>query len=99
MEFSEEQIVNAVADALTDEGLEASSQDTGGDMNCIVVVREDGGEIIWGTADVNWGAAIHDEEGEYVSAIQTDCRSDTRDVAVIVRAIKDASIGNGAVKR
>jgi hypothetical protein len=99
MELTEDEIVDAVADALSAGGIEASSQDTGGGINCVVIAHKDGGEIIWGTADVNWAAAIHDADGQYVSAIQTDCASDTQDVAAIVRAIRDASLHNGAAMR
>jgi hypothetical protein len=96
-ELSEEEIVEALAEALSGLGLVASSQDTGGDMNCVVLEHKDGGEIVWGTADVNWGAAISDAEGEYVSAIQTTCPSDTQDISAIARAIFEPSIQNGAI--
>jgi len=53
-----------LAEALSDLGLSASSQDTGGGISCVIVERKDGGEIVWGTADVTWGAAATDEDGE-----------------------------------
>jgi hypothetical protein len=96
-ELSEDEIVDAVANALIERGFAASSQDTGGGINCVVLLHKDGGEIVWGTADVNWGAAINDADGEYVSSIESACPSDTQDVAAIVQAIKDSSIVNGAI--
>jgi hypothetical protein len=63
----------------------------------VIVDHEDEGQIVWGTADVNWGAAIHDADGEYISGIETDCPSDTEDVAAIARVLKAASLANGAV--
>ena len=96
-ELSEEEIVDAVADALSELGFAASSQDTGGGISCVVLERKDGGEIVWGTADVNWGAAISDADGEFVSSIETTCPSDTQDIVAIAEAIKGPSISNGAV--
>ena len=96
-ELSEGEIAEAVADALSDLGFAASSQDTGGGTVCVELEHREGGEIVWGTADVNWGAVINDAGGEYVSSIETSCASDTQDVTAIVKAIKDASLKNGAV--
>ena len=93
---NEEQLMEAVAEALRGQGLIASSQDTGGGIVCVVVEREDGGEISWGLADVTWGASITDEDGEYISGIQTECPGDTSDVAKIVEALKGPSLSHGA---
>ena len=96
-ELSEGEIAEAVADALSDLGFAAGSQDTGGGVVCVVLEHREGGEIAWGTADVNWGAVINDAGGAYVSSIETTCASDTQDVPTIVKAIKSASLKNGAV--
>jgi hypothetical protein len=95
--LTEYEVVDAVADALVARGLAASSQDTGGGINCVVLEHKDGGEIVWGTAGVNWGAAIHDADGDYVSAIETSCPSDSQDAAAIAKALFEPSISNGAV--
>lgn len=95
--LSEDEIAAAVADALTKLGLTASSQDTGGGISCVVLQHKDGGEIVWGTADVTWGAAVNGPDGEYVSSIETACPSDAQDVTAIVQAIKGPSINSGAV--
>jgi hypothetical protein len=96
-ELSEDEIVDAVADALASLGFAATPQDTGGGMNCVVLEHKDGGEIVWGTADVTWGASISGEDGEYISSLETGCPSDTRDIAAIVEAIKGPSLAAGAV--
>jgi hypothetical protein len=96
-ELNEDEIVEAVADALTSLGFSARSQDTGGGINCVVGEHKNGGEIVWGTADVNWGASISDESGEYVSSKETHCPSDSQDVAAIVEAIRGPSLASGAV--
>jgi hypothetical protein len=96
-EPSENEMVEAVADALNDIGFAASSQDTGGGIYCLVLQREQGGEIVWGTADVTWGAAIHNADGDYVSSIETTCQRDTQDIAAIVGAIKGPSLNSGAI--
>jgi hypothetical protein len=97
-DYQQEEIrVEAVANALRKAGLPASAQDTGGGALCVIVDRTGEGQIIWGTADVNWGAAIQDVDGEFVSAIETDCPSDTEDVAVIANALKESSLANGAI--
>ena len=93
---NEEALMNTVADALNTAGFSASSQDTGGGMLCVVLERTEGGEIAWGLADVNWGASVTDEDGKVLSNIETDCPSDTDDLAKIVDALKKPSIGNGA---
>jgi hypothetical protein len=99
-EYQQEELrVEAVASALQEAGLAASSQDTGGDTLCVVVDLPNEGQIIWGTADVNWGGAIHDANGEFVSGIETECPSDTEDVATIALAIRVASLANGAIRR
>jgi hypothetical protein len=51
---AERRLVDSVADTLTKLGFDASPQDTGGGILCVVLRRRDGGEIIWGTADFNW---------------------------------------------
>ena len=95
--LSEDEIVDAVADALVRLGFAAGSQDTGGGINCVVLEHKDGGEIVWGTADVNWGAVINDENGDFVSSIASSCSSETQDIEAIVEAIKGPSLNNGAV--
>jgi hypothetical protein len=96
-EKSEEEVADSVADALSALGLSASSQDTGGGMMCVILQRKEGGEIVWGTADATWGAAINDSDGEYVSSIESTCPSDSQDIAAIAEAIKTASLSNGVV--
>jgi hypothetical protein len=95
--ISEEEFLNQLADALTDLGTEAIAQDTGGGMVCIVMPHKDGGEISWGTADVNWGAVITDEDGEFVSSIETSWPSESRDLAGTAAALLEPSKKNGAV--
>lgn len=96
-QLTEEEITDAVADALTEQGFAAFSQDTGGDIACVVLEHKGGGEIIWGTADETWGAIINDADGEYVSAIETDCPSSSQDVSTITDTLKRASIAAGAL--
>ncbi len=96
---TEEEIVELVAHALTDLGLSASSQDTGGGICCVILEREGGGEIIWGTADLNWGASITDKNGGTISSIATNCPSDSQEISAIVEAIKRTSIEAGAAFR
>jgi hypothetical protein len=98
-ELDEEEIVEAVANALSARGLVASSQDTGGGINCVVLEHKDGGEISWGTADLTWGAAITNADGEYVSSIETTCPSASQDIAAIAEALVEPSVTNGAVQR
>lgn len=95
-DLNEDEIVDAVAEALTGLGLTASSQETGGGIQCVVIEHKDGGEITWGTADVTWGASITDEHGEYVSSIETSCPSDSQNIEQIVEAIKGPSLAAGA---
>lgn len=94
---SEEEIADAVADALSAMGFSASSQDTGGCIVCVILQRRDGGEIVWGTADSTWGASVEDADGNVMSSIQTECSSDSQDIAAIVEAIRVPSIGAGAL--
>ena len=98
-ELDEDEIVDAVATALSGLGLVASSQSTGGGISCVVLEHKDGGEISWGTADETWGAAITDANGEYVSSIETTCPSDSQDVAAVAEALLGPSVKNGAVLR
>jgi hypothetical protein len=91
-EKTEEEIAAAVADALNAIGFSASSQDTGGGICCVILQRKGGGEIVWGTADFNWGASVADADGTTTSSIATSCPSDTQDIAAIVEAIKNPSI-------
>jgi len=95
-ERSEEEIADSVAVALSAMGFSASSQDTGGGIVCVVLQRRDGGELVWGTADVKWAASVVDADGNITSSIETECASDTQDIAAIVEAIKSCSIGAGA---
>ena len=96
-ERPEEEIVELVADALSAQGLRASAQDTGGGICCVVLERRGGGEIVWGTADVNWGASVIDAAGQPVSSIQTTLASSIQDIDAIAEAIKGPSILAGAV--
>ena len=94
---NEDQLMKALADALSAEGFRASSQDTGGGIVCVILNRADGGEIAWGLADVNWGASVTDGDGEVILGIETECPGDTDDIATIVAALKKPSIENGAI--
>lgn len=96
-ELSEDEIVEALAKALSELGLSASSQDTGGGIFCVIVERKDGGEIIWGTADVTWGAAITDDRGEQVSSITTTWPSESQDIPATAEVLFAPSVKNGAV--
>lgn len=91
-----EALVEAVAEGLRKAGLPAAAQETGGDILC-VVIEQSGGEVTWGTADITWGAVVTNEDGEYVSAIQTTCPSDSTDISAIVEALKEASMAHGEV--
>jgi len=97
--LNEEEIVERIAEALQACGLDAGAQDTGGAIYCVVLPRQDGGEIIWGTADVNWGATVTDDGGEIVSSISTTCPSDSQDVEAVAEVIKSHSIQAGTVTR
>ena len=94
-ELTEEEITEKVAEALVELGVKACAQDTGGGINCVVVERVDGGEIYWGTADVNWGAMITDADGQPISSIKTDCSSGSQDPM----AIADALFGPSSQKK
>jgi len=93
----EEDREERIAKALTGLGLDASAQDTGGGIVCIVIPRADGGEISWGTADITWGAAITDERGRQIASISTDWHSDSEDVAGTAKALLEPSVRNGAI--
>jgi hypothetical protein len=97
--LNEEEIVERVAEALQARGLEAGSQDTGGSIYCVVIPRQDGGEIIWGTADINWGATVSDDSGDIVSSISTSCPSESQDIETIAEVIQSYSIKAGAASR
>jgi hypothetical protein len=62
-EKSEEEIMELVATGLSEEGFQASADNTGGGIVCVVLQRENGGEIVWGTADVTWGASVVNADG------------------------------------
>ena len=94
---TEEEIMELVADTLVAQGMQASSQDTGGGICCIVLERADGGEIVWGTADVTWGASVCDQNGEVISSLETSCPSDSQDIVAIAAAIRESSIRVSAV--
>jgi hypothetical protein len=97
LEKSEEEIAELVAAALSGEGFHAGADDTGGGITCVVLQREKGGEIVWGTADVNWGASVINGDGHFESSIETKCPSSTQDIAVVVEALKLPSISAGAL--
>lgn len=96
-EWTDEERTEKIAETLTSLGLEASAQNTGGDVFCVVIPRDNGGEISWGTADIIWGAAITDEEGGQISSISADWPSDSEDIAAIAQALLGPSLRNGAV--
>jgi hypothetical protein len=62
-------MVELVADALSTLRFSAGSQDTGGGICCVIIQRKSGEEIVWGTADVNWGACVFDDTGETTSSL------------------------------
>lgn len=95
-EYDSEALMEAVADGLTQAGVRAFADDTGGGIICVVVPRADGGEISWGTADVNWGASVTTSDGTFERGLATECRSDTQDVDAIVAALRGPSIDAGA---
>lgn len=68
-------------------------------ITCVIVNLPNDNRIIWGTADVTWGAAIHNADDEFVAGIETDCPSDTEDIATIVLVLKEASLANGALQQ
>ena len=94
---TEEQITELVANALNSRGVSAAPQNTGGEISCVVVPVESGGEIVWGTADVNWGAVVIDSQGQITSSLQTRCPSDVQNIDEIVAAITGPSIRAGAM--
>lgn len=96
-EKTEEEIVESLADALNAIGFSASSQDTGGGICCVILERRGGGEIVWGTADFNWGASVVDSNGQIESSLETKCPSDSQDISAIVEAIRGPSVSAGAV--
>lgn len=98
-EKTEEEIAEQVAAMLRAQGLAAADQDTGGGIVCVVVERAAGGEIVWGTADFNWGAVVYSADGAPASSIETRCPSDTQDIAAIVEAICGPSLDAGAAVR
>ena len=97
-ELNEEDRAERIAEALAGLGVDASAEDTGGGIVCVVIPHTDGGAISWGTADVNWGAVITDEDGEQISSISTDWPSDSEDIAATAKALCDASLENGAAR-
>lgn len=97
-EWTEEERAEKIAAALTGLGLDASAEDTGGGIVCVVIPHTDGGVISWGTADVTWGAVITDKQGEQVSSISTEWPSDSEDVANTAKALLAASLMNGATR-
>ena len=97
-ERTEEERAEMIADALIGLGLDASTEDTGGAVICIVIPRTDGGAIFWGTADVTCGAAIMDENGEQTASISTAWPSESEDIDATAKALLEASLRNGAVQ-
>ena len=94
--LDEEEFVEKVADALTASGIPAGAQDTGGGIYCVVIPRESGGEIVWGTADFNWGAVVTDENGNVLSSITTSCAIESKDIKTIAEVIRAHLIAAGA---
>ena len=97
-EKSEEEIMELVATGLSEAGFQANAADTGGGIVCVVLQCEKGGEIVWGTADVTWGASVVNADGDVESSIETECPSSTENIAMIVEALKLPSIKAGAIK-
>jgi hypothetical protein len=89
--LDEEEMMEAVADALTTDGFNAFVQDTGGGTLCIVLERKGGGEIAWGTANVSWCATVIDGDGEIIGSIETACPSESESLDEVVSAIRQAS--------
>jgi hypothetical protein len=54
--------------------------------------EKSGGEIIWGTADVTWGATVTDGRGDVGSSISTTCPSESQDIETIAEVIRSHSI-------
>lgn len=97
-EKSEEEIMELVATGLSEAGFQANAADTGGGIVCVVLQCERGGEIVWGTADVTWGASVVNADGDIESSIEMECPSSTENIAMIVEALKLPSINAGAIK-
>jgi len=96
-EWTDAERAEKIAEALTGMGLDASADDTGGGIACIVIPRADGGAISWGTADFTWGAVITDVAGEHTTSISTNCPSDSEDIASTAKALLETSLKNGAI--
>jgi hypothetical protein len=96
-ELTEDELIEAVAAAMTELGFDANADDTGGGMLCVVIPHQDGGVISWGTADVTWGAVITDEDGEQIGSIATDWPSESQDAVGTAKALMRPSVDNGAV--
>jgi hypothetical protein len=94
----EEERAEKIAEALKGLGLVACAEDTGGGIVCIVIPSTNGGAIFWGTADVTWGAAIMDKDGEQTASVTTEWPSDSEDIDATARALLEASLRNGAVQ-
>lgn len=97
-EWTEEERAGKIAEALTGLGLDASAEDTGGGIVCVVIPRTEGGVISWGTADITWGAVITGAEGAQVSSISTEWPSDSEDITATANALLEASLRNVAVR-
>jgi hypothetical protein len=97
-DWTEEERAERIAETLAGLGLDASAEDTGGGIVCVVVPRTDGGAISWGTADVTWGAVITDEDGKQISSIGTEWPSNSIDIAATASALLEASLASGAAR-
>lgn len=95
--WTEEERAEKIAEALTGLGLNASTEDSGGGIICIVIPRTDRGAIFWGTADFTWGAAIMDEDGGQTASVSTEWPSDSENIDATAKALLEASLRNGAV--
>jgi hypothetical protein len=97
-QWTDEERAERISDAIVALGLNASAEETGGGIVCIVIPHADGGSISWGTADVTWGAVISDQDGEQVSYISTTWPSESEDLDGTAKALFEASLKNGAVR-
>lgn len=97
-QWTDEERAERISEALVALGLDASTEETGGGIVCIVIPHTDGGVISWGTADVTWGAVISDQAGEQISYISTAWPSESEDVDGTAKALSEASFKNGAVR-
>jgi len=97
-QWTDEERAERISEALVALGLDAGAEETGGGIVCIVIPHTDGGVISWGTADVTWGAAISNQDGEQISYISTVWPSDSEDVDGTAKALLEASLKNGAVR-